>query len=317
MSVLSAKFFHDDAAAFGYLESVLWPEGPVCPHCGTIGRAYVLQGVKDKKGRERLGLKKCGECRKQYTVRVGTVFESAHIPLYKMLQAVYLLTSSKKGFSAHQLHRTLGITYKSAWFLAHRIREAMREGHFSGPLGGEGKTVESDETYIGGKEKNKHRSKRTQGNIGGKGKEIVLSLVERQGRVRSHHIPEVNAKTLRPILVAQIDRKSFLMTDEAGQYYHPGKEFAKHETVNHGAGEYVRGEAHSNTVENYFSILKRGITGTYHHVSQQHLKRYLAEFDFRYNERSGPGVNDQERTVRALSGIVGKRLTYHGSPRAM
>jgi transposase-like protein len=187
----------------------------------------------------------------------------------------------------------------------------MREGHI-GPMGGEGKFVEADETYIGGKETNKHRSKRNSKNIGGMGKEIVFSLVEREGRVRSHHVPSVTAKTLRPILVAQLDAKTFLMTDDAGQYRHMKRDFA-HETVNHGAGEYVRGDAHTNTVEGYFSVLKRGIIGTYHHVSQQHLKRYLAEFDFRYNARQALGVNDVTRTVRALKGASGKRLMYRDS----
>ena len=185
----------------------------------------------------------------------------------------------------------------------------MRLGSFDTPLGGQNKVVEADESYIGGKEKNKHRSKRTSA-VGGKGKEIVFSLVERKGRVRSQHVPEVSGKTLRPILVAQVSRKSILMTDEAGQYREVGSEFAGHGTVNHGIEEYVRGEAHTNTVENYFSILKRGIIGTYHHVSQQHLKRYLGEFDFRYNERSALGIEDAERTVKALKGIEGKRLTY-------
>ncbi|QEX16121.1 DDE transposase [Hypericibacter terrae] len=302
---LQNPIFQDADKAREFLEATRWPDGPICPHCGALENIRKLEGKA-----HRPGLFQCNSCEGQFSVTVGTVFERSHIPLHKWLLATHLLCASKKGMSAHQLHRMLGITYKTAWFMAHRIREAMREGHFSGPLGGTGKTVEADETYVGGKEKNKHRNKRTKGNIGGKGKEVVFSLVERGGSVRSHHVPEVNAKTLRPILVAQIDRKSFLMTDEAGQYYHPGKEFAKHETVNHGAGEYVRGEAHSNTVENYFSILKRGITGTYHHVSQQHLKRYLAEFDFRYNERSGLGVSDDERAVKALKGIEGKRLTY-------
>jgi hypothetical protein len=204
----------------------------------------------------------------------------------------------------------LGITYKSAWFMAHRIREGMRPAKHDSPLGGKGKTVEADETFIGGKAKNMHRSKRPTKRIGGSwGKETVFSLVERQGHVRSVHTPSVSAKTLRPILFAQVDRKSFLMTDDAGQYRHMHHHY-KHEVVNHSAGEYVRGEAHTNTIENYFSILKRGITGTYHHVSQQHLKRYLAEFDFRYNERSGLGVDDEARTNKALQGIGGKRLTY-------
>ncbi len=251
----------------------------------------------------------CNACRKQFTVTVGTIFERSHVPLSKWLAATFLMCASKKGISAHQLHRMLGVTYKTAWFMAMRIREAMREGKFSFPMGGEGKTVEADETYIGGKEKNKHARKRVKGNIGGTGKEIAFSLVERGGQVRSHHIPNVSAVTLRPILVSQIDQRSYLMTDDAGQYRHMGNDFA-HQTVNHGIGEYVRGAAHTNTVESYFAILKRGITGTYHHVSQQHLKRYLGEFDFRYNERTALEVTDIQRTEKALKGIVGKRLTY-------
>ena len=226
-------------------------------------------------------MRRCGPCKREFTVTVGTIFESSHVKLHKWFQAAHLLSSSKKGMSAHQLHRTLKVTYKTAWFMAHRLREAMRQPNFSLPLGGDGKIVEADETYIGGKEKNRHRNKRKNVGTGGAGKEAVFALVERSGRVRSMHVPEVTGKTLRPILVAQVDRKSFLMTDEAGQYLHVGKEYASHQTVNHGIGEYVRGPAHTNTIEGYFSILKRGITGVYHHVSQQHLKRYLAEFDFK------------------------------------
>jgi hypothetical protein len=258
------------------------------------------------KGATGPGWYHCRDCRKKFTVRVGTLYERSHVPLHVWLYATHLLCSSKKGMSAHQIHRILGVTYKTAWFMAHRIREGMRETK-PGPLGGKGKTVEADETYIGGKEKNKHRSKRNKRNIGGQGKEIVFALVERSGRVRSQQVPEVSAKTLRPVLVAQVDRKSFLMSDDAGQYRIMGPEFARHEVVNHGIGEYVRGTAHTNTIEGYFSILKRGITGTYQHVSQQHLKRYLGEFDFRYNTRD---LTDMERTIVAAKGITGKRLTY-------
>lgn len=310
-SVLSEPYFHDEAAAFKALEAILWPDGPTCPHCGATDRINKLEGVKDKKGRVRLGLWKCYHCRSQFTVRKNTVFEASHLKLHQWFQAAFLMCSSKKGISSNQLARTLGCTIKTAWFVSHRLREAMRDGHI-GPMGGEGKFVEADETYIGGKETNKHRSKRNSKNIGGMGKEIVFSLVEREGRVRSHHVPSVTAKTLRPILVAQLDAKTFLMTDDAGQYRHMKRDFA-HETVNHGAGEYVRGDAHTNTVEGYFSVLKRGIVGTYHHVSQQHLKRYLAEFDFRYNARQALGVNDVTRTVRALQGASGKRLMYRDS----
>lgn len=304
MSILSKRYFHNEATAFKYLESILWTDGPQCPHCGVVDRAGKLKGKST-----RIGLWKCYECRKQFTVKVGTVFEHGRIPLHKMLQATYLMCSSKKGVSAHQLHRTLEITYKTAWFLAHRIREAMREGKMPGGLGGENKVVEADETYIGGKAKNAHRGKPVPQ------KESVVSLVERDGRVSSHHVPAVNSKTLRPVLRSHIDRKSYLMTDEAKVYTGIGREFNGHGTVNHSIDEYVRGTFwHTNTVEGYFSILKRGLTGTYQHVSQQHLKRYLGEFDFRYNYRVGLDVDDNQRTEKALSGIVGKRLTYHGSP---
>ena len=220
------------------------------------------------------------------------------------------MAASKKGMSAHQMHRMIGITYKSAWFLCHRIREAMREGKLT-MLGGQNKVVEADETYVGGKEKNKHAHKRQEGMQGGKGKEAVLALVERDGRVRSHHVASVNAKTLRPILNDQIDKRTHIMTDEAVVYSAVTSQFAGHSTVNHSIEEYVRGGFfHTNTVESYFATLKRGVYGTFHHVSQQHLKRYLCEFDFRYNERASQGVTDEERMTKAAKGIVGKRLTY-------
>lgn len=312
MSLLNRPYFHSEPAAIAYLEGVLWPEGPTCPHCGNADSAKIgtLKGAST-----RPGLKKCYACRKQFTVKVGTVYESSHIPLHKWLQATFLMCASKKGMSAHQLHRVLEVTYKTAWFMAHRIREAMAE-HKLPPMGGEGKTVEADETYVGGKERNKHKSKRDPKNIGGVGKAMVFSLVERGGRVRSQHLPSVNTNNLREILTAQLRSGTAVMTDDAGQYRHVGRDYA-HQSVNHGIGEYVRGDAHTNTIEGYFSILKRGVTGTYHHVSQQHLRRYLAEFDFRYNERAGLGVGDSERTDKALAGIVGKRLTYRDSSTAV
>ncbi len=297
--------FHDADKAREWLESELWPDGPVCPHCGALNENTKVGG---KTGRP--GLYMCNACRSQFTVTVGTLMERSKIPLNKWLFATYRLMASKKGMSTHQLSRMLGVSLKSTWFLMHRIREALPEAKTAGPLGGEGKTVEADTTYVGGKEKNKHRDKRNSKNIGGEGKQIVHSLVERGGRVRSHHIPNVSGKTLRPILMAQVDRKSALMTDTAGGYLHVGREFARHEMVDHSAGEYVRGDAHSNTVESYFAIFKRGITGVYHSVSEAHLKRYLGEFDFRYNERMALGVSDAERTAKAVKGMVGKRLTY-------
>jgi len=251
---LQNPIFNDVNTARKWLEGHLWTDGPVCSHCGTVNNGTALD--------TRPGLYQCNEsaCRKQFTVMTGTLFERSHIPLNKWLMAAFLICASKNGMSARQLHRMLGISYKSTWFMMHRIREAMREGKFPGPLGGTDKIVEADETYVGGKEKNKHVSKRKRGNIGGQGKEIAFALVERGGKVRSFHVPEVSAKTLRPILVAQVSRKSLLVTDDAGQYRIIGPEFAGHEVVNHGANEYVRGDAHTNTIEGYFSILKRALS---------------------------------------------------------
>lgn len=304
---LQNEIFTDERKAREWLEARIWPHGPYCMHCGSVS-VTELQGKS-----HRAGLYQCNDCREQFTVTVGTLFERSKISLDKWLMALYLLMSSKKGMSAHQAHRMLGISYKSTWFMMHRLREALREGNFPGPLGGEGKTVEADESYVGGKETNKHKSKRRFHRGGPQGKEPVFALVERGGSVRSFHVPTVNIRTLRPILVAQVDRKSVLMTDESGVYTQVGWEYKRHESVSHSTDEYVRGEAHTNTIENYFSIMKRGIHGIYHHVSQQHLKRYLAEFDFRYNERMALGVNDMQRTEKAIKGIVGKRLTYRRS----
>lgn len=297
MSVLSKPYFHCEEAAFEHLEATVWPEGPVCPHCSSMsGRHYDLR-------KTRLGLRKCSDCRKQFTVKVGTVFESAHIPLHKMLQAVFLMCSSKKGISAHQMHRILGVTYKSAWFLCHRIREAMRSGDLS-PMGGGGGIVEADETFIGrepGKPKKRayhHKMK-------------VLSLVDRTtGQARSMVVDNLRPATITPILKENMAKEARLATDEAGHYIVAGREFANHGVVHHGRDEYVVGEVHTNTIEGYFSIFKRGMKGVYQHCGKQHLHRYLAEFDFRYNYRSALGVEDQPRAKRALIGISGKRLTY-------
>jgi transposase-like protein len=272
---LTNPIFSDLDKARAHFEAIRWPDGAYCPFCGQFDSVKVLGGKSMGPGWYH-----CKDCRKKFTAAVGTIYERSHIPMAKWLLATHLMCASKKGISAHQLHRMLGLPYKTAWFMAHRIREGMRELHPSGPLGGEGKTVEADETFIGGKEKNRHRSKRASSRLGGSwGKETVLSLVERGGHVRSTHVASVTAANLRPILVEQIDGASFLCTDDAGQYRHMGRDF-RHETVNHGAEEYVRGGVHTNTVEGYFSILKRGIIGTYHHVSQQHLKRYLASSIF-------------------------------------
>ena len=302
-SVLSAPHFHNEDAAFAYVEEALWPDGPHCPFCGVIGdQVRRLNGKTTRKG-----LHKCYACKKPFTVRIGTIFESSHLPLHLWLQVIHLMCASKKGIATRQIQRMLQCSMKTAWFLTHRIREAMKDGSL-GPLGGDGKAVEADETYVGGKEKNRHKSKRL-GVVGTAGKEAVFTLVERNGRVRSMHVTSVAAENLRPVLVSQIDGKSKLYTDDAGQYRHMGRHF-EHESVNHSAGEYVRGNAHTNTVENYFSILKRGITGCYFHVSEAHLHRYLAEFDFRYSNREGLGIDDVSRADVALKGFKGKRLTY-------
>ncbi len=296
---LTNPIFTDADKAREFLEATRWPDGPNCPHCGEFENIHALTGKA-----HRPGLYQCNACRQQFTVTVGTLFERSKIPLNKWLMAAYLLSSSKKGMSTHQLHRMLGITYKSAWFMTHRIREAMREFK-PDPLGGKNKVVETDESYVGGKAKNRAYAPPPK-------KEAVFALVERDGKVHSFHVPDVSKDTLRPILVSHVDRKSYLMTDDATVYAAPGEEFAGHGTVNHSIKEYVRGGGfwHTNTIEGYFSIMKRGINGVYHHVSQEHLRRYLCEFDFRYNNR---GVSDMERTVRCLRGIEGKRLTYGGA----
>jgi len=322
-SVLSEPYFHDEAAAFEALERIVWPNGPTCPHCGTSDRIGTLPGQRTKpskknpEGRAIYGLRKCYHCRGKFTVRKGTIFEDSPIELHIWFQAAHLMCSSKKGISSNQLHRVLGVTLKSAWFMSHRLREAMRDGKISSPLGGQNKVVEADTTWIGGKEKNKHSRKRTNQGRGPVGKEAAFSLIERDGRVRSFHLPEVTAKTLKPILKAQLDERAYLMTDDGGEFrkLRLKDRAGGYATVNHSAGQYVRtgNFHHTNTIENFFSILKRGLTGTYHHVSQQHLKRYLAEFDFRHNERMALGVNDSERTTKALAGIVGKRLLYRDS----
>ena len=302
MSTLDAPYFHNDKAARKHLEAILWPDGPFCPHCGSLDRIKALNGKS-----HRPGLYKCYDCSGHFTVTVGTLFERSHVPLHKWFQAVYWLCSSKKGISSHQLHRMLGVTYKTAWFMAHRIREGMRKKHTE-PMGGAGKAVQADETFIG-------RTHYRKGEVGKRGydaKEKVFTLVE-DGQARSFHVPKVNAKTLKPILRQQITRNSTIFTDEANVYSGLGREFAHHFSVNHGIKEYVRGAVTTNACENYFSILKRGLVGVYQHVSPKHLKRYICEFDFRYNTRS---TGDLGRAMEALRGIAGKRLFYKTSASA-
>jgi transposase-like protein len=296
-SVLSDKRFHDEAAAYAFLESRIWPDGPVCPHCGGFDRISRMKGKAT-----RVGLLKCYQCRKQFRVTVGTVFESSHVPLNIWLQAVALLTSSKKGISSNQLHRTLGVTLKTAWFMSHRIREAMRDGSL-GPLGSGGGTVEIDETFIG-------RVEGVPKSFGWAHKNVVLALVERGGSSRLFHVEGTTSAELWPILRANVSPDAHVRTDEGRWYRGIGKHFASHDTVNHSLKEYGRGEVHTNTVEGYFSVFKRGMRGVYQHCAEKHLHRYLAEFNFRYSNRVAVGVDDAMRADMALKGIVGKRLTY-------
>ena len=322
MSVLSLPRFHDEAKAFEYLESMIWPTGTVCPHCGVVGgRVYDLAGVRGKpskkspEGAIRYGLKKCGECRKQFTARVGTVFEDAKLPLHKMLQAVHLMMSSKKGISSHQLSRVLEIQYNSAWFLSHRIREAMRSGDLAVPFGSGGGIVEVDETFIGHDTTIKPRGEKKGRGFAHKHK--VLALLDRDsGRKKSMVVESLKAVDVLPILKANIAAEARVMTDEAGQYQTLGTHFADHGFTRHSAGQYVDyvdPTIHTNTIEGAFSIFKRGMKGVYQHCGKQHLHRYVAEFEFRYNFRQANGFDDRERAAEGLKGIVGKRLTYRRS----
>jgi transposase-like protein len=300
MSVLSAAYFHDEAVAYKELEATLWPNGPVCPRCGGMERITTVKGG-------RIGLYRCGPCKRQFTVEVGTVFESSHVPLHFWWQAVYLMCSSKKGISSHQLMRVLDVQYKTAWFMTHRIREAMKSGNLP-PMGGAGETVEIDETFIGNKPGAEVRR-------GFAHKHAVLTLVQRGGSARSFHVDSTRSADLLPIIKANVLPGTRVMTDEARQYRGLGKHFTEHDFTRHSAGEYVRGEAHTNTVEGFYSVFKRGMKGVYQHCAEKHLHRYVAEFDFRYNNRVRLGVDDAERAANALRGIVGKRLTYRGTDR--
>jgi transposase-like protein len=308
-SILSAKHFHDETAAFEFLEARVWPKGLVCPHCGGVERISKMQGKSSP-----IGSYKCYQCRSKFTVKVGTVFASSHVKLHIWLQAVALLTSSKKGISANQLHRTLGVTLKTAWFIGHRIREAMRDGKLT-PMGGNGGIVEIDETYHGQVAVPRDvttsgRPYTKSGKTGPSNKRAIVALVERGGSVRSIHVEHADKATINLIASRNVAREARVFTDESKLYNDIKGHASDHQKVRHTSGEYVRGEVHTNTVENVFSVFKRGMKGTYQHCAEKHLHRYLAEFDFRYNNRTKLGVNDLARADSALKGIVGKRLTY-------
>ena len=296
-SILSEDRFHNEEAAYAWVEARIWPHGPVCHHCKGTERISKMGGKST-----RIGLYKCYACRKPFTVKMGTVFEASHVPMRMWLQAIYLLCSSKKGISTRQLQRTFDVSLKTAWFMSHRIREAMATVGVE-PMGGEGAVVEIDETFIGQK---KDMPKQR----GYAHKHAVLTLVERGGASRSFHVEGTAAADLLPIIKANVASGSHVMTDEAGQYASLGKHFAAHDYTSHGAGEYVRGLTHTNTVEGFYSVFKRGMKGIYQHCGEKHLHRYVAEFDFRYSNRVKLGVNDVQRADTALAGAVGKRLMY-------
>ena len=308
MSALSAPHFHDEAAAYAYVEARIWPNGTTCPHCGGVDRIGKMGGMST-----RIGTYKCYQCRKPFTVKVGTIFEASHVPMRHWLQAMYLMAGSKKGISSNQLHRILDVTLKTAWFMSHRIREAMRSGDLA-PFGGTGGDVEVDETYIG------REPGRAKAKGGAAHKMKVLSLVDRStGRARSMVVNDVTVATVAPIVEANIAKEARLLTDESKLYTKVGATFTAHGKVNHSAGEYVSfidPTIHTNTIEGYFSIFKRGMRGVYQHCDKKHLHRYLAEFDFRYSERAALSVNDIARADKALRGVVGKRLTYETASRA-
>ena len=303
MSILTAPHFHDEEAAYEFVEARVWPNGRVCPHCGTVDRSGKLKGKST-----RIGTYKCYACRKPFTVKVGTIFESSHVKLHIWLQAIFLIASSKKGISANQLHRTLGVTLKTAWFMGHRIREAMRSGDMT-PFGSQGGAVEVDETFIGN-----DRTVKPKGEKKGRGfhhKHKLLALVDREtGQARSMVVNDLKANTLAPIVRENVAREARLMTDESQSYIKVGREFAEHGVVHHNRGEYGRGDIHTNTIEGYFSIFKRGMKGVYQHCAKEHLHRYAAEFEFRYNARVALGVDDQQRADKVLGGVSGKRLMY-------
>lgn len=320
MTNLTDPIFNDEDKARQHLEAIRWADGVYCPHCGNTD-GETIHRLKGKSTRP--GLFQCNACRQHFTVTVGTVMERSKIPLTKWVLGFHLYAASKKGMSAHQLHRMLGVTYKTAWFMAHRIREAMKEDvASSGPIGGDGKTVEADETYIGKRETprvsaaRKGRPFTKKGKSGGAQKRIVVGLVERGGSVRTFHLNDATKVTVRDVLVRNADRRSLLYTDESRLYTTTGGEYAGHETVKHSAGEYARGAVHTNTIENVFSIFKRGMIGVYQHCGEAHLHRYLAEFDFRYNRRTALKWTDAERATDLIRGTSGKRLTYNQTDEA-
>jgi transposase-like protein len=325
MTDLRNPIFNDETKAREALEAARWPNGPVCPHCGNSHQDRLAK-VEGKKHSHRAGLYYCNECKGQFTVTVGTVFERSKVPLTKWWLATFLIGSSKKGMSAHQLHRMLGVTYKTAWFMAHRIREAMKEDvKSSGPLGGTGRTVEADETYIGKREtprklaRGRVATPTKGGKSGGAQKRIVVGLVERGGKARMFHLNDATKETVREVLVRNVDRASTLYTDESRLYTTTGAEFDTHRTVKHSAKEYARREGevvvHSNTIESVFSVFKRGMIGVYQHCGEAHLHRYLAEFDFRYNRRTALGFTDKMRVNAIMEAVEGKRLTYRSVNR--
>lgn len=318
--LLSQEHLQNEEAAYKWVEEKIWTDGPQCPHCFEKKRVSKMQGKAT-----RFGLYKCYACRKQFRVTVGTIFEKSHVPLHLWLQAFYLIAGSKKGISSNQLHRTLGVTLKTAWFMGHRIREAMRIGSLVPPMGGEGSTVEVDETIYGRasthpKGRVTRGIRKAHGITNSAHKNVIVSLVQRDGGVRSFHVAGSTVGEVVPLVNANVRRETFIMTDSAMLYKKQLGHFASHDRVDHSIAEYVRYEptktVHTNTVEGYFSLFKRGMRGTYQHCKEKHLHRYLAEFDFRYNNRIALGVDDEARAVKMVKGAQGRRLTYRTTDRA-
>lgn len=320
------KIYADEDAARVHLEALLWPDGPVCPHCGVVDEATLMKGKS-----HRAGLYNCRACDKPFTVTVGTIYERSHIPLHKWVYATHLMTASKKGISAAQLHRMLGFgSYRTAWFMAHRIREAMKGSSGTAPLGGEGKVVEADETYFHKTEmksevNSEGKPYKTRSYKHGKGtyrllgtadKRPIVVLMERGGKARAFHVAEANRETIEPLLDKYVSKESRLHTDESHLYKRMGKRFKTHESVNHSKEEYARGDVTSNSAEGFFNVFKRGMIGTYQHCGEAYLQRYIIEFEFRHNTRVKLGVNDKERATLAIKGAAGKRLMLRPAQNA-